>query len=61
MGNSEFNRIRALLVDYAARLQDKTKEPPGPHLIAYAMLQAVELLDLLEARKQSLMESGADL
>jgi hypothetical protein len=43
----EFDRIRALLVRYAARLQDKNKEPPGQFLIASALLQAVEMLDLL--------------
>lgn len=44
---AEFDRIRGLLVRYAARLQDKNEEPPGPFLIAHALLQAVEMLDLL--------------
>lgn len=43
----EFDRIRSLLVRYAARLQDKNEEPPGPYLVAFAMLQAVDLLDVL--------------
>lgn len=43
----EFDRIRALLVRCAARLQDKNEEPLEPHLVAFAMLKAVEMLDLL--------------
>ena len=49
--DAKFDRIRALLVRYAARLQDKNEEPPGPHLVAFAMLQAVDLLDVLKSRQ----------
>jgi hypothetical protein len=59
---SEFDRIRALLVRYAARLQDKNEEPPGQFLIAHAFLQAVEMLDLLaQAPEGSAAASTADM
>jgi hypothetical protein len=47
MKPAEFDHIRALLVRYADRLQDKNDEPPGQYLIAHALLKAVEMLDLL--------------